>query len=146
MPQLHFERHVRFTSAQMLALVGDLNSYPDFVPNCTDMQVLPDHGQVGNVHLARMSVQVGPFAQAYTSRVTIEESASRIDAVAVDGPFSHLESTWHFVAEGEGTQVLFDINFGFSSPLIAAAAGQLFSAKQAEVVDAFIAEAERRYG
>jgi coenzyme Q-binding protein COQ10 len=146
MPELHFERHVPFSPAQMMALVADLNSYPEFVPNCTDMQVEPDRGDPGNVRFARMSVQWGPLSQAYTSRVTVDTAACRIDAKAVDGPFSHLDSKWRFDVEGEGTKVRFDIDFGFSNPLIAAAAGQVFTAKQAEIVDAFMDEAKRRYG
>lgn len=146
MPELHFERHVPFTPAQMMALVSDLNSYPDFVPNCSDMQVERDRGDSGSVYFARMSVRLGPVSQAYTSRVSVDNAACRIAAKAVDGPFSHLDSSWQFDADGDGTKVRFDIDFGFSNPLIAAAAGPVFSAKQAEIVDAFMAEAERRYG
>lgn len=143
MPKLSFDRHVPFSPAQMLALVADIQSYPQFVPNCSDMEVRsePDGAQ-----LARMGIQFGPIAQAYTSRVEVNEKAGTISAQALDGPFSHLDSQWRFVAEGEGTEVRFDIDFGFSNPLISAVAEPAFAAKQDEILDAFIAEARRRYG
>lgn len=143
MPKLSFDRHVSFSPDQMLKLVADIKSYPEFVPNCMDMDVRTD---AANVYLACMTVRFGPMSQAYTSRVTIDEAAKTIKATALDGPFSHLDSEWQFIAEGEGTAVRFDIDFGFSNPLISAVAEPAFAAKQDEILDAFVAEAQRRYG
>ena len=72
--------------------------------------------------------------------------ARGIVAKAVDGPFAYLDSKWSFTPEGEGTRVRFDIDFKISNPLIAAVAEPAFAAKQEEIMDAFIAEADRRYG
>ena len=141
-PKLKFTRRVPFSPAQMLSLVGDLKSYPAFVPNCTDMQITPS----GEAQLARMFIEFGPISQAYTSKVTVDKQAGSVVAHAVDGPFSHLDSRWRFTSEGEGTEIQFEIDFGFSNPLIAAVAEPAFAAKQDEIVDAFMLEAERRYG
>jgi coenzyme Q-binding protein COQ10 len=92
-----------------------------------------------------MTIQFGPVKQAYTSRVESSRSARTITAKAVDGPFSYLDSKWTFEPEGEGTRIRFDINFKISNPLIAAVAEPAFAAKQREIMDAFIAEADRRY-
>lgn len=146
MPKLSFDRRVPFSPEQMLALVADLEAYPEFVPNCADMQVKPDRGQAGEVCLARMSIRFGPISQAYTSRVEVDREAKTIRAHAIDGPFSHLDSEWRFVAEEEGTHVLFNIDFGIKNPFIAAAAEPAFAVKQAEILDAFMNEAWGRYG
>lgn len=146
MPALNFERRVPFPPDKMLALVADLEAYPRFVPNCTEMTVRPDRDRPGNARLARMAIKFGPINQAYTSRVEVNEDAGTISATAIDGPFSHLDSVWHFTPEGEGTLITFDIDFGFSNPLVAAVADPAFAAKQREIIDAFITEAERRYG
>jgi len=145
MPKLSFDRQVPFSPQQMLGLVADLESYPDFVPNCSSMKVMRDSGQSADVRMARMAVRFGPIKQAYTSRVTIDPTDHTIDATAVDGPFSHLDSTWQFTPEGDHTRVRFDIDFGISNPLIAAIAEPAFAAKQDEILDAFMAEAARRY-
>ena len=146
MPKLEFERHARFSPQQMLGLVADMNSYPGFIPNCSDMQVEKDIHAKGDVRFARMAVSFGPIEQSYTSRVTIDKKGGTIRTEAIDGPFSHLIGDWQFIADGEGTVILFDIDFGFSNRLLAAAAEPAFARIQDEILDAFVAEAKRRFG
>lgn len=142
MPQVKLERHVPHSPERMFELVADLESYPRFLPNVTAMQVRTEAG----ARLARMSLKFGPLADSYTSRVTADPVAHTIDAKAVDGPFRHLDSQWRFEPEGQGTCVRFEIDFKFSNRLIAAVAEPAFAAKQGEIMDAFLREAERRYG
>jgi coenzyme Q-binding protein COQ10 len=145
MPKLQFDRHVAYSPAQMLALVSDLPSYPRFIPNCKSMDVKPDR-MAADGWFARMTLSFGPITQAYTSRVTVDSEGQRINARATDGPFSHLVSQWRFTPEGSGTRIHFDIDFKISNPLVAAVAEPAFAAKQREIMDAFITEADRRYG
>lgn len=145
MPKLSFERHVPFAPDSMLELVADLKTYPQFVPNCSSMDVERDRGQPGDVRMARMKIKFGPIKQSYTSRVDINRDNKTVRARAIDGPFSHLDSVWSFVADDEGTCVRFNIDFAISNPFIAAAAEPAFAHKQEEIVDAFMDEARRRY-
>ena len=146
MPDLFFERHVPHLPERMFRLVGDLEDYPRFLPNVSAMDVKADSGASGNVRFARMTIRFGPVTQAYTSRVEIDATARTITAKAVDGPFAYLDSKWSFEPEGEGTRVRFDIDFKISNPLLAAVAEPAFAAKQEEIIDAFVAEADRRFG
>jgi len=143
MPELKFSRTVDFSPEQMLRLVSDMGSYPAFVPNCSAMEVSAGHNGVCE---ARMHVQFGPVSQSYTSRVDINEEALSVHSKALDGPFSHLDSLWEFVPEGEGTRVKLSIDFEISNPLLAAVAEPAFADKQEEILEAFLAEANRRYG
>lgn len=147
MPQLSFKRHVSHTPEEMISLVSDMRAYPGFVPNCTRMAIKdrPPAGAATRKY-ATMTARLGPISQTYTSEVTIDPEESSIRADAIDGPFSHLKSKWQFEPEGEGTCVRFDIDFGFNNPLVAAVAEKAFAAKQTEIMDAFIAEADRRFG
>lgn len=147
MPQLAFERHVRHAPEQMLALVSDMCAYPDFVPNCTHMDIR-DRPGVGPriIKHATMTAQLGPVVQAYTSEVTIDAEAGTVRAKAIDGPFSHLDSMWRFSPDDTGTKVRFEIDFGFSNRLVAAVAEPAFAAKQTEIMDAFLREADKRFG
>jgi coenzyme Q-binding protein COQ10 len=139
-----FERHVPHSPRQMFDLVAGLEDYPRFVPNCRNMRVTPERGHP-NVRLARMTLGFGPITQAYTSRVTIEPVAMTIRARAVDGPFRYLDSIWRFEPEGAGTCVRFEIDFKISNPFIAAVAEPAFAAKQDEIMNAFVDEAQRRH-
>jgi coenzyme Q-binding protein COQ10 len=110
------------------------------------MVVKRDMGAPGDVKFARMTIRFGPVTQTYTSRVEADATARTITAKAVDGPFAYLDSKWSFEPEGEGTRVRFDIDFKISNPLIASVAEPAFAAKQDEIMDAFVDEADRRFG
>ena len=146
MPDLYLERHVPHLPDRMFDLVSDLESYPRFIPNCSQMIVKQDRGTPGDVRYAKMTIRFGPVTQSYTSRVTMDREAHTIAATAVDGPFSYLDSKWTLEPEGLGTRVRFDIDFKISNPLIAAVAEPAFAAKQEEIINAFVEEADRRFG
>jgi coenzyme Q-binding protein COQ10 len=143
MPDLFLERHVPHLPKAMFELVNDLEAYPRFIPNCKAMDV---RRQSDGSRLAKMTISFGPITQSYTSKVTADPEAMTVTAVAVDGPFSYLDSKWTFTPEGEGTRIRFDIDFKFSNPLIAAVAEPAFASKQDEIIDAFGDEADRRFG
>jgi coenzyme Q-binding protein COQ10 len=146
MPDLFIERHVSHLPERMFDLVNDLADYPRFLPNVSNMELKRDDGARGDVLYARMTIQFGPVSQAYTSRVEASRADRTITAKAVDGPFSYLDSKWTFEPEGEGTRIRFDIDFKISNPLIAAVAEPAFANKQEQIMDAFVDEANRRYG
>lgn len=145
MPKLNYERRVNYTPLQMLDLVADVESYPDFVPHCSATQVWRDLGETDRCK-ARLHVQFGPISRTYTSNVTVDREKMTLTANAIDGPFSHLNSGWQFFTEGEGALVKFDIDFGFSNPLIRVVAERAFAAKQDEILDAFMQRARTVYG
>ncbi|MEO8685954.1 MAG: type II toxin-antitoxin system RatA family toxin [Devosia sp.] len=140
-----FEHHVRHLPQKMYEIVADLEDYPRFVPNCKAMVVRPD-GASDTTKLATMTLFFGPITQAYTSRVTFDPVQHTIRAKAVDGPFAYLDSVWSFEPEGMGTRVRFEVDFTISNVLIAAVAEPAFAAKQAQIIQAFVDEADRRYG
>ncbi|WP_417581492.1 type II toxin-antitoxin system RatA family toxin [Pelagibacterium sp.] len=144
--QKHLERHVPHSAAQMLALVADVDTYPRFIPHCERMDVNRDSASPDEKFDARMHIRFGPISQAYTSRIVVDRKAMTLRARAVDGPFSHLESIWRFTDDGQGTAIVFDIDFKIANPLIRSVAEPAFAAKQDEIMDAFVAEALRRYG
>ena len=142
MPDLYFDRHVPHLADRMFDLVNDLERYPRFLPNVSAMTVRRD----GTARFAKMTVKFGPVTQSYTSRVEADPVARTITAKAVDGPFAYLDSKWTFTPEGEGTRIEFDIDFHIANPLLAAVAEPAFAAKQPEIIDAFMDEADRRFG
>jgi coenzyme Q-binding protein COQ10 len=139
-----FEHHVRHLPQKMYEIVADLEDYPRFVPNCKAMSVRA--GEADDTKLATMTLYFGPITQAYTSRVVLDPASNTIKARAVDGPFAYLDSVWSFEPEGMGTRVRFEVDFKISNLLIAAVAEPAFAAKQAEIIQAFVDEADRRYG
>jgi coenzyme Q-binding protein COQ10 len=145
MPNLYYERHTPHLPQRMFDLIGDLEAYPRFIPNCKSMEVRADPNDP-LVRYAKMTIKFGPLTQSYTSKVTADPTTLTITAKAVDGPFEYLDSKWTFMPEGAGGRVRFDLDFKFNNPLIAAVAEPAFAAKQDEILDAFADEADRRFG
>ena len=141
-----FERHVPHSAAQMLTLVADVESYPRFIPHCEKMVVRRDANDPSARFRATMHIRFGPIAQSYTSAIVVDAEALTISAHAIDGPFSHLDSIWRFTPEGQGARIAFEIDFRIANPLIRSVAEPAFAAKQEEIMDAFVAEANRRFG
>ena len=144
MTKIAFERDVRHTPEQMFALVSDIARYPEFVPNCSDMEIrnLPQDGAC----LARMHIAFGPISQSYESKVVADLGKLTVTAKSEDDPFSYLESEWKFTETDTGTHVDFVVDFQMRNRLLAAIAEPLFADKQREIVDAFMAQAEKLYG
>ena len=68
----------------------------------------------------------------------------------VDGPFSDLDGTWHFLPIGDGTQaacrVEFDLRYAFASRAFEAVLSPVFDRVANTFVDSFVQRARQVYG
>ena len=126
----------------MYSVVADVERYPEFLPWVVALRV-KSRAEEGECEIitAEMAVGYRALRERYTSRVTLDPAARRIDAVAVEGPFRILENHWRFTPQGEGTKVDFRVAFEFSSRLLQAAAAQAFGKVLLKMTDAFEARA-----
>jgi coenzyme Q-binding protein COQ10 len=135
-------RVVPYTADLMYSVVADVERYPEFLPWVVALRV-KSRAQEGEreIIMAEMAVGYRALRERYTSRVTLDPAARRIDTVAVEGPFRILENHWRFTPQGEGTRVEFRVAFEFSSRLLQAAAAQAFAKVLIKMTDAFEARA-----
>ena len=134
---------VPYTAGQMYALVADVESYPEFVPWCSDAKVLERGADyvVGTVEMRRAGLR-----KAFTTRNALVEGKS-IGLALVDGPFRHLEGAWQFDALGDaGSKVTLSIEFDFDSRALDAMLGVFFEETLSSLVDAFTQRAGQVYG
>jgi ribosome-associated toxin RatA of RatAB toxin-antitoxin module len=131
---------------EMFELVADVARYPEFLPWCSEGEVLertPD-GMV-----ARIGMSIGGFKKSFTTR-NVHVPDQRIQLQLVDGPFSALEGTWQFKPVGQEGQrackIEFRLDYGFSSATLAALVGPVFDKIAGSLVDAFVKRAEQVYG
>lgn len=147
MPSFSTQRHVRFSAAQMYALVADVEKYPEFLPLCTGLVVLSRRPQGGGEELtARMSVGYKSIAESFTTRVVTNPSDRRIDVSYLDGPFKHLENRWRFIDDGPSSIVDFFIEYEFRSKLLSALMGAMFDQAFRRFTQAFEDRAAKIYG
>ena len=88
----------------------------------------------------------GEFYPEPMFHLTYDPEARRIDTEYIDGPFSHMRSTWVFREAGEGCEVKFDVDFEFRNKLLQRAAGLFFYEAMQRIVRAFEARAAALHG
>ena len=64
----------------------------------------------------------------------------------VEGPFSHLENSWDFIDEVQGSRVEFFIDYEFRSRILAALMGSMFDVAFRRFAQAFETRADVVYG
>jgi coenzyme Q-binding protein COQ10 len=148
MPTFETKRRVGHTAAEMLALVADVERYPEFVPLCEALRV-EERSQEGEVDVltAEMTVGYKAIRERFTTRVRIDRPGHRIVVAYLDGPFRHLENVWRFSDLGAGESMIdFHIDYEFRSRLFQALAGAVFDRVYRKMVEAFETRADVVYG
>ncbi|MEM9583156.1 MAG: type II toxin-antitoxin system RatA family toxin [Pseudomonadota bacterium] len=147
MPSHSETRRLPYTAAQMYALVGDVASYPEFLP-WTAAARIRSRETVGaeEIVIADLVISFKVFRERFTSKVTMVPDEKRIETEYLDGPIKYLRSTWNFADVEGGCDVSFFVEFEFKSKLLQGAAGMFFNEAMQRVVRAFEARAKDLHG
>jgi coenzyme Q-binding protein COQ10 len=139
------ERRMPYPPKDLAALVGDVRSYPSFLPWMQSLTVISETSANGvRETVARADVGWKAIRERFTSKIRAAELA--VDVGLVDGPFRHLENSWRFEPDGKGGSIIrFKIVYEFKSRFLQT----IVSANRAIVSDrimkAFETEARRRF-
>lgn len=147
MPTHSETRKLPYTAQQMYDLVGDVGSYPKFLPwtaaaRIRSRQEMGDH----EVMLADLVISFKVFREKFGSRVTLWPKDMRIDTEYLDGPFHHMISKWGFTDVEGGCEVSFFVDFEFRNRILQGAAGMFFYDAMQRIVRAFERRAAELYG
>jgi ribosome-associated toxin RatA of RatAB toxin-antitoxin module len=143
MPNIHKSALVPYSTAQMFALVDDIDSYAQFLPWCRSSQVL---SRSEDEVRATLEIAHGSLRKSFTTRNRTQMD-KMIEMRLEEGPFRHLEGFWRFDVLGEqASKVSLDLDFEFSSKLVGLAMGPVFSQIANSLVDAFTKRAVQVYG
>ena len=126
-----------YERARLFEMVNDVGSYPEFIRWCSKADVLSqDDTQV----TASLLLQARGMSEIVTTR-NVLHPPERIDLQLVDGPFQTFEGGWRFSdlssKHHAGTKVELDLNFSFSSLLLNATFGRVFTRVANTMVDSF---------
>ena len=134
---------IPYSAAQMFALVDNVPEYPQFMPWCGGASAT--RVDENTVH-ATVHINYHHIRQSFTT-VNVRRAAERIDMTLKDGPFQHLDGSWHFIPLTESAcKIEFRLNYGFSSSLLEKVVGPVFHYVANNFVEAFIRRAEEIYG
>ena len=121
------------------ALVEAIESYPDFLSWCAAVEV---RERAPGRTVATLTLGVPGVRQSFTTENTNIPGRS-IDMRLIEGPFNVFAAAWRFMPLEEGaSKVEFSLEYEFSSRIVAAALGPVFSRLADSTVDAFTRRAQ----
>ena len=143
MPEVSKTVIVAFAPEQMFGLVDDVERYPEFLPWCTGSSVLT---RDGNIVRAKLNVGFRGVKQSFSTE-NRNTPPHEIALKLIDGPFRALNGRWRFHdLGGKGCKIEFNLAYEFSSRVLGALVGPVFSHIANTLVEAFVKRAERVYG
>ncbi len=143
MPAVQKQLLLPFSAEQMFDLVDDVEGYPQFLPWCggTRVERVSD-----SLVKAAVQIRFKGLQQSFTTR-NAQSRPTQILLNLEEGPFSELQGQWAFKPLAtDACRVNFELRYEFSSRLLGLAIAPVFDQIAGGFVDAFVLEAERRYG
>jgi coenzyme Q-binding protein COQ10 len=144
----HVSRILPYTPEQLLALVGDVDKYPEFVPWITAMRTwnrrqLSDHSDCVD---AEAGVGFSFLKERFATRVHRDAANRQIDVNLLSGPFRKLSNRWRFLPDPAGARIEFDIDFQFKSRLLEGLLKANFHHAVERLMECFEDRAKALYG
>lgn len=134
---------VRWSPAQMFALVNDVAAYPKHFSWCTAATVI---SQDDNVLVARLDLRFAGLRHSFTTRNTMDPP-HHLQVSLVEGPFHSLEGRWDFIALGDaGCKVALALDFDYAGRFGGSALKLGFQSLANRMVDDFCRQAAHAYG
>lgn len=132
---------VPYSAEQMFALVDNVADYPKFLPWCGGASVSGE----GDVVQATVHINYHHVKHSFTTENT-RRRPTLIDIRLMEGPFRHLDGSWHFIPLADSAcKIELKLHYEFSSRLLELALGPVFHFIANNFVDAFIQRADQIY-
>ena len=139
---IHKSMLVLHSAEHMYRLVDEVEHYPDFLPWYGKTEVISR----SNTELqARLHIDYMGLRQSFATRNT-NTPYSEIRMNLLEGPFKSLHGTWHFTPVGDDAcKIEFSLHYELTG-LLARLIRPVFDGICRKLVDAFVKEADKRYG
>ena len=143
---LEAHRRLPYAPEALCAMVGDVRTYPDFIPWIEDLKVTGEREHDG-AREAVAHVRIGwkHIQERFSTKVRCAPAVGEVDVSLVSGPFRTLRNEWRFSPDGAGgSNVRFWIAYDFKNPILNALVKANREKVVARIMAAFEAEAVRR--
>lgn len=122
---------------QLMKLVLDIESYPEFLPWCAEAKILDKWQQELT---ADLTIGYKSVRQTYTSIVNFvnnDNGSCEIEVSAIKGPFKSLRNYWRFTPKNKGTEIYFELDFQLKSIFFQNLIGAFFDKAASKMVTCF---------
>ncbi|XP_072749036.1 coenzyme Q-binding protein COQ10, mitochondrial isoform X1 [Anoplolepis gracilipes] len=138
---------VGFSMEKMYYVVADVGNYKDFIPFCKKSEITL---KTEDFLKANLVIGFPPINESYSSKVTMVYPRI-VKAECRDGRlFDHLNTLWLFSPglknNSETCVIDFSLSFQFKSAIYSHFSNLFFNEIVRQMENAFLEEAERRYG
>ena len=133
---------VEHSTAEMYALVEDIEAYPRFLPWCVAATV---HERQGGRTKATLTVGGSGLRQSFTTQ-NENRPGEAIDMHLVEGPFRRFAAQWRFAPLSHACRIEFSMQYEFSSHELGRLLAPLFDGIADTMVDAFTRRGDEVYG
>lgn len=138
------KRLLPYTPEQLYSLVADVERYPEFLPWCLAARI---RRREGETFWADLVIGFKMIRERFTSKVTLDPAAMRIDVAYTEGPFKYLNNHWIFnPAPGGQCEIDFHVDFEFKNRVLQGVMSMLFEEAVKRMVQAFETRARAMYG
>jgi ribosome-associated toxin RatA of RatAB toxin-antitoxin module len=142
MPSVLQSALVPYSAARMFELVDGVTKYPEFLPWCGGAQVVAARAGGKTV---RIDIDYHGVKAHFTTD-NVNRAPKSIVITLNDGPFRHLHGEWRFHALAPAAcKVEFELAYEFSTHLLEAVVGPVFSHIANTFIDAFVRRAQAVY-
>tara|TARA_B100000780_G_scaffold46447_1_gene28918 strand:+ start:195 stop:644 length:450 start_codon:yes stop_codon:yes gene_type:complete len=138
MPKASVKRLIECNKQQLIDLVLDIESYPDFIPYCLDSRIYEKKDTKDNVFIiADLTIGKGVFKATYKSDVRFNKNTDTINVTNIDGPLKHLNNKWFFLEKDNLTEISFDIDFEIENKFLNIVMSKSFQHGLNKIADSF---------
>lgn len=142
MPVIQHSLEVPYNVTEMYDLVNCVEKYSEFLPWCTESKVLiRDEDRVQ----ASLTLTGGGLSKTFTTSNRLQKN-KLIEISLISGPFKHLEGYWSFNTTSRGSKISLNLEFEFTTRLLALAFSPMFEKLATTLVSAFANRAQQIYG
>ncbi len=148
MPKASVKRLIKCKKKDLINLVLDIESYPEFVPFCYNAKIYEnkDEDSLKKI-IADLTIGKGPFKDTYKSDVVFDKNQDLIKVKNIEGPLNYLSNNWTFCDKQNGiTEVTFDIDFEIKNKFLNSLMIVSFQFGLEKIADAFQKRAEDLFG
>lgn len=131
-----------YSARQLFDIVNDVEKYPDFLPWCASGDIIE---QTDDMMEASILMKKGRLNHRFSTRNTLVPG-EMIRIELVNGPFKSLSGDWVFTSmPNDGCKIELRLQFEFSSKIMSALIGPVFTQIANSLVDAFCQRAHQLY-